>query len=118
MAKKPKTPESMPVPNKGPNSISLVFPEGFDPAQDKFVAHGGGGYASLTVKKPNGQVQSQSYSANNRMQTYTTFDGSNLDKEERKKIVREMSSQGHSQAKIGIAVGVSQATVSNDLKEK
>lgn len=118
MAKKPKAPESTPVTNKAPNSISLVFPDGFDPAQDKFVAHGGGGYASITVKKPNGQVQSQTYSANNRMQTYTTFDGSNLGKEERKKIVREMHRQGHSQAKIGVAVGVSQATVSNDLKKE
>lgn len=99
------------------NLMMGIYNLNISPVTDKFVIKGASGVAVAHVQKPNGHVYSARVQANGALQQFTQFDANRLSVQER----RELESQLHNrdnltQSEIADLLGVSQATVSNDLK--
>lgn len=88
-----------------------------DPTTDKFLIKGAAGVAVAHVQKPDGRVYSMRVQANGALQQFTQFDANRLTVEERRKLEAEMYHNNQlTQSEIADILGVSQATISNDLK--
>ncbi len=88
-----------------------------DPTTDTYVIKGAAGVAVAHVKKPNGQVYSARIQANGALQQFTHFDPSQLTVTERRELEYQLYTKHNlKQTEIADLLGVSQATVANDLK--
>jgi DNA-binding NarL/FixJ family response regulator len=86
--------------------------------RDTFKITGSSNILSVHVKKPNGAVRSAKLKAEGSFQQLTSFDPTILTIKERRKLTKKLYRQGVSQTEIGNMLGISQATVSLDLKRK
>jgi len=88
-----------------------------DPTRDTFIIKGAGGVVVAHVKKPNGQVLSVRVRADGALQQFTRFDSSQLSVAERRELEHQLYTEENlKQTEIADLLGVSQATVANDLK--
>ena len=87
-----------------------------DPRRDTFKITGSSGVISAHVRKADGEVISLRVRARGSFRQLTNFEASELSLPERRRLEREMYKDGLSQAAIADLLGVSQATVSLDLK--
>lgn len=69
------------------------------------------------VKKPSGEVLSISDQANGALRQLTQFDPSKVSIQERRQLELDMSKKGRTQAEIANLLGMSQPTVSVDLRK-
>lgn len=99
------TPESL-------EALTSMF--GIEPG-DKFNISGVSDFMSVRVEKPNGRVVSQKFRTDGSFRQVTVFNKSDVDPEERRKIITELDRDGLSQTAIAHLLGVSQATISLDL---
>lgn len=76
-----------------------------------------GGVLTAVAKRADGRVQTRTMMLDGRFQRRTAIDTSGLSPAERRKIVRQLRKEGHRQAAIADLLGVSQATISLDLKK-
>ena len=77
-----------------------------------------GGVASAHIKRVDGSVQSATSVLDGRFRQMTNFDPEGMTPKERRKVVRSLAKAGHRQTAIADLLGVSQATVSLDLRRK
>ncbi len=88
-----------------------------DPATDTFVIRGAGGTAVAHVKKPDGRMLTARVQANGALQEFTTFEPAKLNVKERRQLEANLYIERDlAQTEIADLLGVSQATVANDLK--
>lgn len=88
-----------------------------DPHRDTYVIRGSGGVAVAHVRKPDGQVFSTRVQANGALKQFTSFDATALSVAERRNLEHQLYTvQRLRQTEIADLLGVSQATVANDLK--
>jgi len=88
-----------------------------DPHRDTYVIRGGAGVAVAHVRKPDGQVFSSRVQANGALQQFTSFDANALSVAERRNLEHQLYTEHRlRQTEIADLLGVSQATVANDLK--
>lgn len=88
-----------------------------DPHRDTYVIRGAAGVAVAHVRKPDGQVFSARVQANGALQQFTSFDSNALSVSERRNLEQQLYTQNRMrQTEIADLLGVSQATVANDLK--
>ena len=100
-----------------PNSIVSFFSNlRIDPRRDTFKIVGSASVISAHVKRPTGEVLSARVRAKGSLKQFTKFDPKDLTIQERRVLEHEMHKEGMSQAGIADLLGVSQATVSLDLK--
>ncbi len=88
-----------------------------EPSTDTFEIQGAAGVISITVKKANGAVQTATIRAKGRMTEWSNFERSGMSTAERQKLVKQMRRTGLTQSAIAKKLGVSQPTVSLDLKK-
>ena len=74
------------------------------------------GVVSAHVKRADGRVQSATTMLNGQFRRLTAFDPSGLSRTARRKVVRQLRKEGLRQTAIADLLGVSQATVSLDLR--
>lgn len=86
--------------------------------RDTFKITGSSNILSVHIKKPNGAVHSAKLKAKGSFQQLTSFDPTTLSIKERRKLTKQLYADGMSQAEIGNMLGVSQATISLDLRKK
>jgi len=103
----------LPTPYESP----LNLPIKIDPRSDTYVIKGGAGVAVAHVKKPNGEVQSMHIRTDGALQQFTRFDPNQISVAERRNLEKSLYQKGMSQSDIADLLGVSQATVSLDLKK-
>jgi hypothetical protein len=88
-----------------------------DPTRDTYVIKGAGGVAVAHVRKPDGQVYSARVQANGALQQFTHFNPNRLTVGERRTLENTLYTENNlKQTEIADLLGVSQATVANDLK--
>jgi DNA-binding NarL/FixJ family response regulator len=75
------------------------------------------GVVTAHVKRPNGRVQSVTTMLGGRFRRLTAFDPSELSPADRRKVVKHLNKEGLRQTAIADLLGVSQATVSLDLRK-
>jgi predicted transcriptional regulator len=110
----PEPPERSNVPPSQPLVPSNL---NIDPHRDTYVIRGGAGVAVAHVRKPDGQVFSARVQANGALQQFTSFDSNALSVPERRNLEHQLYTQSRMrQTEIADLLGVSQATVANDLK--
>ncbi|ALO36784.1 HTH domain-containing protein [Alcaligenes faecalis] len=112
---------SDPVPPESSNALqpqSLVpMNLNIDPHRDTYVIRGGAGVAVAHVRKPDGQVFSSRVQANGALRQFTSFDANALSVAERRNLEHQLYTEHRlRQTEIADLLGVSQATVANDLK--
>ena len=112
---------SDPVPPENSNALqpqSLVpMNLNIDPHRDTYVIRGGAGVAVAHVRKPDGQVFSSRVQANGALKQFTSFDANALSVAERRDLEHQLHTEHRlRQTEIADLLGVSQATVANDLK--
>lgn len=110
-----------PVPPENPGTPQAQSPVpmnlNIDPHRDTYVIRGAAGVAVAHVRKPNGQVFSSRVQANGALQQFTSFDSNALTVAERRTLEHQLYTQHRlRQTEIADLLGVSQATVANDLK--
>ncbi|MER9586489.1 hypothetical protein [Mesorhizobium sp. M0276] len=76
------------------------------------------GVAETNVKRVDGRVQSSTTMLNGRFHQQTDFNSSGLSPAARRKVVKKLRKDGHRQTAIADLIGVSQATVSLDLRKR
>lgn len=76
------------------------------------------GVVSAHVKRPDGRVHSATTMLNGQFRQLTNFDPSGLSPAERQRVVKKLRKDGLRQTAIADLIGVSQATVSLDLRKK
>lgn len=86
----------------------------FDPTVDRFKIEGTAGVAIAQVQKPDGQVYTSHLQAG--LQQFTHFDPTKISVAQRRELVSNMIDNGASQKQVAGLLGVSPATVSNDLR--
>lgn len=97
--------------------LPLALNLNINPATDTYVIKGSGGYAVAHVKKPDGRVYSARVQANGALQQFTLFDPEKLTVPERRQLEHKLYTEnGLKQTEIAELLGVSQATIANDLK--
>ena len=112
---------SNPVPpenNNAPQVQSLVpMNLNIDPHRDTYVISGAAGVDVAHVRKPDGQVFSSRVQANGALQQFTCFDFIVLSVVDRRNLEHKLYTENRlRQTEIADLLGVSQATVANDLK--
>ncbi|MER8800174.1 hypothetical protein [Mesorhizobium sp. M0019] len=75
------------------------------------------GIVSAHVKRADGRVQSATTMLNGQFRQLTDFNPSGLTPAARRRIVKKLRKDGHRQTAIADLIGVSQATVSLDLRK-
>lgn len=76
-----------------------------------------GGVARAHVKRASGEIHSATTMLGGKFRALTAFDSTDLSPAERRKVVKQLDKDGHTQTAIAALVGVTQATVSLDLKK-
>jgi DNA-binding NarL/FixJ family response regulator len=76
-----------------------------------------GGVLSAVVRRADGRVQSATTMLGGKFQSRTAYDSDASSPAERRKIVKKLRKEGHRQTAIADLLGVSQATISLDLKK-
>jgi DNA-binding NarL/FixJ family response regulator len=76
-----------------------------------------GGILSIVVKRADGRVQSATTMLGGNFQSRTAYASDEVSPAERREIVKQLRKKGHRQTTIADLLGVSQATVSLDLKK-
>ncbi len=105
--------------NTRPTSASFLFGGlQIDPRTSTFRIEGSAGVISASVRKANGDVQTARTRAGGRLTEWTRFDPAGMSAEERRRLVKEMWRSGLKQSAIANMLGVSQPTVSLDLRRK
>ncbi len=104
------------VPAKPDNLLSALGEFNVRPT-DTFKITGSGGVVSIHKRKKDGRVESLRVRANGSFQQATRFDPSQITIDERRTLEAGMYKSGLSQSEIADLLGVSQATVSLDLKK-
>lgn len=100
-----------------PQHTSLYKTLNIDLTRDTYIIKGASGVAVAHVKKPDGRVYSTRVQANGALQQFTHFDPSQLSVGERRELEHQLyTKQKLKQTEIADLLGVSQATVANDLK--
>lgn len=94
-------------------SINQLSPTNDDHITCEFLD----GVARFRIQRPNGEVLTQTKYFDSDYVEYTQFNG-NKDISRRQEIVDKMHNTGLTQREIGERLGVSQATVSNDIRRK
>ncbi len=84
---------------------------------DTFKIVSSKGVLSVHKRKPSGEVQSLRVRAKGSFRQSTSFDPGQINIEERRALEQEMTKAGLSQAEVADLLGVSQATVSLDLRK-
>ncbi|RAS14862.1 hypothetical protein DFO50_109117 [Microvirgula sp. AG722] len=116
---------SDPVPPENSNALqpqslvpmSLNLSLNIDLHRDTYIIRGGAGVAVAHVRKPNGQVFSSRVQANGALRQFTSFDANALSVAERRNLEHQLYTEHRlRQTEIADLLGVSQATVANDLK--
>ncbi len=105
-----------PVTKAAQRVANVVSDLSIDPKRDTFKIAGSSGVISAHVRKADGEVISLRVRARGSFRELTRFDASELSVPERRRLEREMYKDGLSQSAIADLLGVSQATVSLDLK--
>lgn len=100
-----------------PAYISLAEALNINPRKDELKLRIKGGVASAVVKRRDGTVQSITTMLGGRFKRRTEFDSSNLTQRERVKLVKQLRKEGLTQTAIAEYIGMSQGTVSQDLKK-
>lgn len=77
-----------------------------------------GGVISAVIKRADGRVQTATKMLDVPFERRTDCDSSGMSPAQRRKVVRRLAKEGHRQTAIADLVGVSQATVSLDLKKR
>jgi hypothetical protein len=85
-------------------------------SEDDFKMVGSGGVISAHVRRSNGDVHSIRVWPGGRLKEYRRFDARDLTIDQRRALVETMYEKAYTQAEIADQLGVSQATVSLDLK--
>lgn len=75
------------------------------------------GVAKATIKRANGHVHTAATMLGGRFQSRTSFDPTGMTPVRRRKLVRQFSKDGLRQTAIADLLGVSQATISLDLRK-
>lgn len=101
-----------------PPMLSLFGGLQIDPRIDAFQIEGSAGVISVSVRRPNGDVQTATVRAEGRMTEWSNFEPRGMSADRRRRLVKEMRRAGLSQSTIAKKLGVSQATVSLDLRRK
>lgn len=104
------------VPVKTNKALSIFDHLGINPGRDTFKIQGSSGMIYGHAKKPTGEVLSVRIRARGSLKQFTNFDPNELSIDERRTLEQEMHDEGLPQAEIADLLGVSQATVSLDLK--
>jgi DNA-binding NarL/FixJ family response regulator len=104
------------VPVKPNAMVSFFRHLRIDPRRDTFKIVDSASVISAHVKRPTGEVLSARLRAKGSLKQFTKFDPADLTVQQRRVLEREMPKEGMSQAGIANLLGVSQATVSLDLK--
>lgn len=112
---------SNPVPPENSNIPLVQSPMAtnlnVDPYRDTYVIRGAGGVAVAHVRKPDGQVFSSRVLANGALQQFSCFDSTALSVADRRNLEHQLYTEHRlRQTEIADLLGVSQATVANDLK--
>ena len=84
---------------------------------DTFKIISAKGVLAIHKRKPSGEVQSVRVQAKGSFKQATSFDPTQISIAERRKLEEGMTKQGLSQSAIADLLGVSQATVSLDLRK-
>jgi hypothetical protein len=105
-----------PVTKAAQRVVSAVSYLSIDPQHDTFKITGSSGVISRHVRKSDGEVISLRVRARGSFRELTTFDANELSVPERRRLERDMYKDGLSQSAIADLLGLSQATVSLDLK--
>jgi len=100
-----------------PTRSPIELPLSIDPQKDTYVIKGGAGVAVAHVRKPTGEVQSVHVRANGALQQFTQFNPASISVAERRELEKDLHEKGMSQSDIADMLGVSQATVSLDLRK-
>lgn len=83
---------------------------------DTFKIVSSKGVLTINRRKASGEVESMRVRAKGSFKQYTTFDPKQISKAERRQLEADMIDSGLTQSEVADLVGVSQATVSLDLK--
>lgn len=104
-------------PNSNPAQSLVPMDLNINPHSDTYVIRGAAGVAVAHVRKPDGQVFSARVQANGALQQFTRFDSNALTVGERRQLEHQLYTENRlRQTEIADLLGVSQATVANDLK--
>lgn len=76
-----------------------------------------GGVMHASVKRQNGRSQTATTLLDGRFRRVTSYDAANSNPSERRKAVEQLHKEGHRQTAIAEILGVSQATISLDIKK-
>lgn len=104
------------VPARPDNLLSALSEFNVRPT-DTFKITGSGGVVSIHKTKKDGRVESLRVRANGSFQQATRFDPSQISITERRELEVGMYESGLSQSEIADLLGISQATVSLDLRK-
>ncbi len=91
-----------------------------DMSKEFFTIEGGAGVLFASVKRANGDVQTARTRASGkgRLTEWTSFESGGMSADERRNLIKQMRKGGLTQTAIGKMLGVSQPTVSLDLRKK
>lgn len=108
--------KSMVVRSKSAPMSQLFGGLHIDPSTDTFEIQGAAGVISIVVKRPNGNVQTATIRAKARLTEWSNFERTEMSRAERQNLVKQMRRTGLTQSAIAKKLGISQPTVSLDLK--
>lgn len=113
VVKSPPNPKPVPSKNSAISNLANAF--GLEPDDDLKMTISDG-FVSAHVKKKSGQVISHKINVDSEFRQMTVVGSGNAGPENRRKIVKSLRKEGKSQTAIAYILGVSQATISLDLK--
>jgi DNA-binding NarL/FixJ family response regulator len=85
-------------------------------SRDVLKLHIQGDVVKASIKRANGEVHSATAMLGGRFQSRTSYDAAGASPEQRRKLVKQLSKEGFRQTAIADQLGVSQATICQDLK--
>lgn len=88
-----------------------------DPHRDNYKISGGAGIAVAHITKATGEILSVRARANGAFKQMTRFDPAVLSVEERRDLEKQLHEEKRTQSEIADMLGVSQSTVSQDLRK-
>lgn len=104
------------IPSRPDSMLSALSDFSLRP-NDTFKITGSKGVLSIHKRRSDGRVESLRVRANGSFRQATQFDPSQISITERRKLESDMHKSGLSQSEIADLLGVSQATVSLDLRK-
>lgn len=100
-----------------PSQVGAFFDDLRINSKDDVKVRIRGGVLTAHVKRASGRIESATTMLGGQFKQFTAFDPSSLSAADRRKAVQLLRSQGHRQTAIGNLLGVSQPTISLDLKK-